>query len=363
MSKIIHRTRTYPVKIGSKTIGGYHDIAIQSMTTTKTSNVDKTLKQINQMVKAGANLVRVAVLDNQDANALKQIVAKANCPIIADIHYNYKFAIKAINSGVAKVRINPGNIGSKENVLEIIEAAKQKGTAIRIGINGGSLKLDPTGDTTIQLVDCAFKWIKFFKKAGFYNLVVSIKHSNPNITYKANLALAKKCRFPIHLGVTEAGSNDASIVKSCIALVPLLIKGIGSTIRISSNGNKQKEITTAKLLLKHLGFNVNMYNIIACPLCGRNLYSTSKWVEEIDKYMETKCFPITIGIMGCIVNGPGEAKDCDVAVCVKNSTKSILFVKNKQPKEIANLQVVKTLKQIIDKKYNLFISKYGKLYN
>lgn len=360
MKKIINRTDTKPVQIGNVVIGGYNNIAIQTMTTTKTSDVKATVNQINQMVKLGADLVRVSVLDEDDAKALKQICKEALCPIIADIHYNYRFALKAISSGVAKIRINPGNVGDKTNVLEIIDAAKVKNVAIRIGINGGSLDLDPTGNTTIQLVDCAFKWIKFFKKAKFENLVVSIKHSNPNITYKANLELAKKCRYPIHLGVTEGGPFDAAVVKSCIGLVPLLVEGIGSTIRISMNGEVKNEIKIAKLLLKNLGFNIRMYNIVACPLCGRNLYNTNKWVKEIDAYMETKCFPITIGIMGCIVNGPGEAKGCDLTVCVKSKDKSLIFVDGKQLKEVNNKDVIKSLKQLIDKKYNLFKGQYGK---
>lgn len=360
MNKIINRTDTKVVKVGSVAIGGYNDIAIQSMTTTKTSHVKETINQINQMVKFGADLVRVAILDQDDANALKEICKSVRCPIIADIHFNYKFALQAISSGVAKIRINPGNIGSNANVLEIIDAAIKNNVAIRIGINGGSLKLDPNGDTTIQLVDCAFKWIKFFKKAKFENLVVSIKHSNPNITYKANLLLAKKCKYPIHLGVTEGGPIDSAIVKSCIGLVPLLIKGIGSTIRISMNGESKNEIKIAKLMLKNLGFNIKMYNIIACPLCGRNQFNTNKWVEEIDKYMEDKHFPISIGIMGCVVNGPGEALGCDIAVCVKSKNESWLFENGKKIKEINNNDVIESLKQLIDKKYNLFKGSYGK---
>lgn len=346
------RTDTKPVKIGKVIIGGYNNIAIQTMTKTKTSDVKATIEQINQMVKLGADLVRVSVLDEDDAKALKHIVAKANCPIIADIHYNYNFAIQAILAGVGKIRINPGNIGSPANVIEIINFAKQHNVAIRIGINGGSLELDPKGDTVTQLVDCAFKWIKFFKKRKFENLVVSIKHSNPNITYKANLELAKKCKYPIHLGVTEAGSKDSAIVKSCIGLVPLLMAGIGSTIRISINGDSKEEVKIAKLLLKHLGFNVRMHNVIACPLCGRNLYNTNKWVEEIEKFMEEKNIPITVGIMGCTVNGPGEAKDCNIAICVKSKTTSSLYVDKKLIKDVNNKLVVKVLKETITK-YNL----------
>lgn len=347
MKKIIERTETKPVQIGKVIIGGYSEIAIQTMTKCKTSDIKATIKQINEFVEYGADLVRVSVLDEDDAKALPEIVAKANCPIIADIHYNYKFALDAIKAKVAKIRINPGNIGDKSNLLEIINQAKINGTAIRIGINAGSLKLDPSGSTIVQLVECALNWIKFFKKYRFENLVVSIKHSNPDITRRANLELAKKCKYPIHLGVTEAGPKDAAIVKSCIGLLPLLMAGIGSTIRISINGESKDEIKIAKLLLKNLGFNVKLHNIIACPLCGRNQFNTNKWVDEIDKFMEDKKLPINIGIMGCPVNGLGEAQDCNIAVCVKSKDKSLIYVDKKMIKEVNNDDAIKTLKELI----------------
>ncbi len=352
MSKCRIRTATKPVQVGNITIGGYNEIAIQTMTTCKTSDVEKTINEIKQLTNYGANLVRVAVLDDNGASALKVIVKQTKTPIIADIHYNYQYALKAIDANVAKVRINPGNIGSKPQVYEILKAAKAKDIAIRIGINGGSLKLDPKGSQVDQLVKCAFNWIKFFEKNKFEKLIVSIKHSDPNITYLANIKLAKKCKWPIHIGVTEAGPEKQAIVKSCIALVPLLVKGIGNTIRVSINGNRKQEIKVAKTLLNSMKFNVPYYNIVACPLCGRNQYNTNKWVEEIDTYLEDKHLAIKIGIMGCIVNGPGEANDCDLAVCVKDKETSFLYVNGTMKQEIKNTDVCKTLKDLIDKKYN-----------
>lgn len=360
-NKIRNRTNTKEVKVGDVILGGYHDIAIQTMTTTKTSDINATIKQINEFVNNEADLVRVAVLDELDAKALKDIVARVKCPIIADIHYNWKFAIDAIKAGVAKIRINPGNIGSKDNVVQIIEEAKKHNTAIRIGINGGSLKLSDNYPAANQLAECAKEWIKFFEKHGFKNIVVSIKHSNPNITYKANMLLAEFCKYPIHLGVTEAGPLDVAIIKSCIGLIPLLNNGIGNTIRVSINGDRKQEIKVCKMLLKHLGFNVTYYNIIACPLCGRNLFNTNKVVQEIDKYLEERPFPITIGIMGCVVNGPGEAKGCDLSICVKDKLHSTLYINDKPIKVVDNDKLVKTLKEEIDKKYNLFIKQYEKL--
>lgn len=346
-----NRTQTKVVNIGNVAIGGYNEIAIQTMTTCKTSDINETIKQINTFHKLGSDLVRVSVLDKDDAKALKQIVAKATCPVIADIHYNWQFAIDAIKAGVAKIRINPGNIGSKENVLKIIKEAMLAGTAIRIGINSGSFKLDPTGSAAVQLADCAKQWIKFFKKNKFENLVVSIKDSNPNITYKANLLLASFCKYPIHIGVTEAGGSDQAIVKSLIGLIPLLEKGIGNTIRISINGDRAKEIKVARTLLSSMGFNHPYYNLVACPLCGRNMYNTNKWVEEIDEYLSSKPKNIKVGIMGCVVNGPGEAQGCDIAVCVKDKQVSSLYVGGKFIKEIKHADVVKTIKELIDR-YN-----------
>lgn len=361
MSKCRNRTSTKSVKVGNVIIGGYNEIVIQTMTTTKTSDVDKTIEQIEQLTNYGAQLVRVAVLDEADANALAEIVKKTKTPIIADIHFNYQFALKAIAAGVAKIRINPGNIGSRQQVLEIIQAARTKGVAIRIGINGGSLAIDPRGSRVVQLVNCAYSWIKFFEKNGFDQLIVSIKDSDPSTTYFANVELSKHCKYPIHLGVTESGPDHAGIVKSCIALIPLLNLGIGNTIRISVNGNRKDEIKIAKTLLNNMGFNIPYYNIIACPLCGRNQYDTKKWVREIDAYLEDKHLAIKVGIMGCIVNGPGEAKGCELAVCVKDKTTSFLYVNGTLNKEIPNTDVVKTLKELIDKKYNQAIKHYEKL--
>lgn len=361
MSKCRNRTSTRPVKVGNLTIGGYNEIVIQTMTTTKTSDVEKTIEQIKQLTNYGAQLIRVAVLDEADASALAEIVKKTKTPIIADIHFNYQFALKAIAANVAKIRINPGNIGSKNQVFEIIQAAKKKGTAIRIGINGGSLKIDPKGSRAYQLVQCAQEWIKFCEKCGFYNLIISIKDSDPNTTYMANIELTKKCKYPIHLGVTESGPEQAGIVKSCIALIPLLNMGIGNTIRISVNGDHKEEIKIAKTLLNNMGFNIPYYNIIACPLCGRNHFDTKKWVKEIDQYLEDKHLAIKVGIMGCIVNGPGEISNCELGVCVKDKTTSFLYVNGTLNKEIPNTEVIKTLKELIDKKYNQAVRHYEKL--
>lgn len=361
MSKCRNRTSTKTVKVGNLIIGGCNEIVIQTMTTAKTKDVEKTLEEIKELTNYGAQLVRVAVLDEEDADALVEIVKKTRTPIIADIHFNYQFALKAISANVAKIRINPGNIGSKEQVLEIINAAKAKNIAIRIGINSGSLKIDPTDLKVYQLVQCARSWIKFFEKNEFKNLIVSIKDSDPNITYQANVELAKHCKYPIHLGITESGPEYAGIIKSCIGLIPLLNKGIGNTIRISVNSDRKNEIKIAKSLLNNMGFNIPYYNIVACPLCGRNQYDTKKWVKELDLYLEDKHLAIKIGIMGCIVNGPGEAKKCDLAICVKDKNNSFLYIDGNMNKEIPNDSVVKILKEIIDKKYNQSVKYYEKL--
>ena len=338
------------ITIGNVKIGGTYPIIIQTMTTCKTSNIEKTINQINYFVKQGIKIVRVAVLDDKDANALKKICQLSPVPIIADIHYVAKYAIKAIKNGVAKIRINPNNIGNKKDIVKIIQYAKKHHVVIRIGINTGNFKFQKNIPIVKQLVDFTDKWIKFFEKNNFKNLVISIKDSNPIITYNANVLLAKKYAYPIHLGVTETGPCFQTIVNSCMALIPLLKQKIGSTIRISLNGNRKDEIKIAKLILNTLGIYKNFYHIIACPICGRNQYNTTKWVKELDTYLYDKHIPLTIAIMGCCVNCSGEDKKSDVSICVKTNKISSLFIKGKYIKDLKNSNVIRTLKEILKTK-------------
>lgn len=335
------------VTIGNIKLGGNNPIVIQSMTTSKTSNISQTIKQINFFAKHGIKMVRVSVLDDNDANALKKICQISPIPIIADIHYVAKYAINAIKNGVSKIRINPNNINNKIDIVKIIQYAKKHHVAIRIGINSGNFKFQKNIPIEQQLVKFTIKWIKFFEKNNFKNLVISIKDSNPDITYKANVLLSKKCHYPIHLGVTEAGPNFQATVNSCMGLIPLLKQKIGNTIRISLNGSKDEEIKCAKLILNSLGKYKIYHHIIACPLCGRNKYSTIKWVKQIDNFLNDKNIVATVAIMGCNVNCVGEARKSDVAICVKTNKISSLFIKGKYIKDIRNSNVIATLKKIL----------------
>lgn len=341
---------TNVVTIGNVKIGGNNPIAIQSMTTCKTSNIIKTMKQINYFAKHDVKMVRVSVLDENDVIALKKICQMTTIPIIADIHYVAKYAIKAIENGVAKIRINPNNISNKNDIIKIIQCAIKHHAAIRLGINSGNFKFQKNISIVKQLVNFTNKWIKFFEKNNFKNLVISIKDSDPNITYESNLLLAKKCLYPIHLGITEAGPNFQAAINSCTTLVPLLKQKIGNTIRISLNGNKKDEIKIAKLILNTAGLYKKYHHIIACPLCGRNQYNTVKWVEQIDNFLDAKNIPFTIAIMGCYVNCLGEIKKSDLAICVKSNKISSLFIKGKYIKDLPNTKVVITLKKILQTK-------------
>lgn len=342
------RVQTKKVKVGSITIGGSNNVVIQSMTTTKTSDISTTLKQINELIKYGCEIVRVAIFDQQDIDALKIIVKESKIPIIADIHYNYEFAIAAINNGVSKIRINPGNICDVDELKLIVDAAKARNVAIRIGINGGSFSFDDKTKISKQMVKSACKYIKLFELWDFYNIVVSLKHSNYQIANEAYFLAAKKIKYPLHLGITEAGDLINATIKSTLGLQSLLSSNIGDTIRISINGDPVNEIVVAKKLLKQLNILKNYYDIIACPLCGRNQYNTTEWVNEIDQYMQINPFKIIIGVMGCNVNGPGEAKLCDIALCNNSKTNSTIYVDKKIFKVIDNAKAMSELKKAIE---------------
>lgn len=343
------RNKTKKIHVGNVTIGGQNKVVIQSMTNTKTSNVSETLNQINQLVDKGCELVRVAILDEVDLVGLKQICKKAKCPIIADIHFNYLFAIKAIQAGVKKIRINPGNISDEKQLKEIIKVAKKNNVAIRIGINSGSL---PKGikDTYKNIVDVAIKWICFFEKNKFTNLVVSLKSSDPNMTKQLYLMGASKIKYPLHLGVTEAGSLISSIIKSTIGLSEVLQKGIGDTIRISISGDPLQEPIVARKLLVASGADKNSTNIISCPTCGRTLFNFNEILENIEQYTFKNPKKLTVAVMGCVVNGVGESKNADIGIYGVSKTECMLMVKGKQLGKFSTKKIL-----------SAFINEYNKL--
>lgn len=353
------RENTVAVMVGNIQIGGNNNVVIQSMTNTKTSDVKKTIQQIKELYKNGCQLVRVAVFDLEDSLALKEIVLKSPVPIIADIHFNHEFAITAIKSGVSKIRLNPGNISDEKQLEKIIKLAKKANVAIRIGVNSGSIPIDILnryGVSSKSMVTTAKRYISKFEELNFRNIVLSLKCSDPLMTIESYRLASKKFKYPLHIGVTEAGNKTSGIIKSCAGLSPLLYDGIGNTIRISLTGDPIQEIEVCKKLLNSFGLYKNVVNIIACPTCGRLNFSLEDVVNEIEEYTRNMEFPIKISILGCVVNGIGEGKEADIGIA-GSKEKGIIFKKGKIIKTLPEKELVPELKKMIDEEYK----KYKKL--
>jgi (E)-4-hydroxy-3-methylbut-2-enyl-diphosphate synthase len=331
------RRKSRAVKIGNVIIGGGFPIAIQSMTNSDTHDIDATVDQIIRLTKAGCEIVRVAVSDEAAAAKLSEIKSRISIPLVADIHFKYKLALKAIAQGVDKIRINPGNIGADWKVREITRAAKDAGVPIRIGVNAGSLPDDIVAkygrENPEGLVLGAVRQIEVLENKDFQDIVVSMKSSHVNTTYWSYILLAGKVDYPFHLGVTEAGTIKAGSIKSAIGLGALLINGIGDTFRVSLTADPVKEIEIAKLMLRSLELRREGVEIISCPTCGRcqiDLISLAETIEEKTSHYKT---PLRVAVMGCVVNGPGEASSADVGIAGGNGV-GILFKKGKIVKKI-----------------------------
>lgn len=352
------REQTKKIKVGNIFIGGCNKVLIQSMCDIKTSNYKEVIDQINSCQKAGADLMRVSIIDEDDIKALPVIKRNINIPLVADIHYASKFAIKAIESGVDKIRINPTNTPKKE-LEKIIDCAKNHKVAIRIGINEGSIDINGKVIKTIKgLLDLAIETIYFFEERNFYNLVISIKTSDPLKTYKIYKRLAKLTDYPLHIGVTESGFEDIGIIRSTIGLAPLLKEGIGNTIRISLTKNPLLEIITAKRILHELGLYPNYPTIISCPTCGRcKVKNLDEIAKKITYFLEKNNYNIKISIMGCIVNGIGESVNSDYGIAGENKTFMILK-KGKIIKKVKEDKIIEELENIIldDYKHHLINS-------
>lgn len=305
------------VKIGNVYIGGNNKIAIQSMTNTKTKNIKATVNQILALENLGCDIIRVAVLDMEDALAIKEIVKQIHIPLVADIHFDYKLAIAAIEAGASKIRINPGNIGSNENVKMVVDKAKMYHIPIRIGINSGSLEKDilaKYGKVTAQgLIESMERKVQLIESFDFHDLVLSIKATDIDMTIEVNKLLKEKFPYPIHIGLTESGTILSGSIRSSYALGVLLSNKIGDTIRVSLHGDPCNEIPTVKeiLAMHHL---YDKPTLICCPTCGRTNYNMEPLVKEIDLFLQTINKPIKVAIMGCVVNGPGEAREADIGV-------------------------------------------------
>jgi len=314
----IERRKSKKIKVGNISVGGDAPISVQTMTNTPTTDIDLTLDQIEKCVEAGADIIRVSCPDKNSTTALKQLVRLSPIPIVADIHFHYLRAIEAADAGAACLRINPGNIGQTDKIKEVISAAKQNQSSIRIGVNAGSLEkniLDKYGEPTPEaLVDSALAHIQILKEHDFQDYKVSVKASDVFLAVAAYTQLADIDDCPLHIGITEAGSLRAGTVKSSIGLGNLLWAGIGDTIRVSLSADPAEEVRVAYELLKSLGLRRRGVTVISCPSCARQQFDVIKTVQEVEERLQHITDPITVSIIGCIVNGPGEAKETDIGL-------------------------------------------------
>lgn len=344
------REETKSVQVGNLTIGGNNHVVIQSMCNTKTKNVEATIKQINALEQAGCELVRVAVFDKEDAYAIKEIKKGIHIPLVADIHFDYKLALIAIESGIDKVRINPGNIGSIEKVKAVVDACKEKHIPIRIGVNGGSLEkdiLEKYGEPTPEgMVESAMKHVKILEDLDFHDIVISLKSSNTMLTIKAYELASKTFPYPLHVGVTEAGTALGGTIKSALGIGTLLYEGIGNTIRVSLSDDPVEEIKVAKILLKELGLLKGVPTLVSCPTCGRIQYDLIPIAKEMEDFLKDIHLDITVAIMGCAVNGPGEARHADIGIA-GGVGEGLLIKHGEIVKRVKQKDMVQTLKDEI----------------
>ena len=342
------RTQTKEVKIGSVTIGGAHPVAIQSMTNTKTEDVAATVEQILRLEAAGCEIVRCTVPTMEAAKALKEIKKQIHIPLVADIHFDYKMAIAAIENGADKIRINPGNIGSEERVRAVVEKAKEYGVPIRIGVNSGSLEkplLEKYGGVTAEgIVESALDKVHMIESMGYDNLVVSIKSSDVLMCVKAHELIAKQCPYPLHVGITESGTIYSGNIKSSVGLGIILHEGIGNTIRVSLTGDPVEEIRSAKLIMKTLGLRKGGIEVVSCPTCGRTQIDLIGLANEVEKMVQEFPLDIKVAVMGCVVNGPGEAKEADLGIA-GGIGEGLLIKKGEIVRKVKEEELLETLRQ------------------
>lgn len=348
---MIKRTNTRPVYVSNIQIGGQDKIVIQSMCNTKTKDIDATVKQIRELEKRGCELIRVAVFDIEDAKAIKEIKKRILIPLVADIHYDYKLALASIESGVDKIRINPGNIGSKEKVMAVVNKCKEHKVPIRIGVNAGSLEKDLEEkygyNSPVAMVESAKRHVKILEDLDFYDIVISLKSSDVKTSIKAYELAASTFPYPLHLGVSEAGPFKVAAIKSAAGLGILINEGIGDTIRISISDDPVVEIDACKELLACFDLIKGKPNLISCPTCGRIQFDSINVIEEIEEYLKYVNKDITVAIMGCPVNGISEAKHADIGIA-GGVNEAILFKKGQIIRKIKQDEIINVLKKEID---------------
>ena len=344
------RTQTKQVRVGRLTLGGQDRVLIQSMCKHKTSNIEEIIKEINECEALGAKMMRVAILDEEDAKAILRIKQGVNIPIVADIHFDPNLAILAIKCGASKIRLNPGNISDENKIKEIVELAKKKHVAIRVGANSGSVNKD-LADFDIplahKLILSVKEQVKILEKYDFHNIVISLKASNIKETIRAYQLASEMFPYPLHIGITEAGPYELSVIRSTAGLAPLLLEGIGDTIRISITGDAKDEVIAAKRLLHDCGLYPNYPTFISCPTCGRTQVDVKPLGARIFKYLEDNNIKLTVAVMGCVVNGPGEAKNADIGIA-GGKGQYVIFKKGEVIKKVSEDEAYDAMIKEID---------------
>ena len=344
----MYRNLTKEVSVGNVKIGGENPVAIQSMTNTPTEDVDSTVEQILRLEAAGCEIIRCAVPTMEAAEALRGIKKRIHIPLVADIHFDYRLAIASIENGADKIRINPGNIGSADRVKAVVDKAKEYQIPIRVGVNSGSLEkpfLEKYGQVTAQgIVESALDKVRMIEDMGYDNLVVSIKSSDVLMCVEAHELIAKQCPYPLHVGITEAGTVYSGNVKSSVGLGIILHEGIGNTIRVSLTGDPAEEVRTAKLILKTLGLRKGGIEVVSCPTCGRTKIDLIGLAGQVEKMVEDIPLDIKVAVMGCAVNGPGEAKEADIGIA-GGIGEGLLIKKGQIVKKVKEEDLLSTLRQ------------------
>ncbi len=352
----MYREKTKVIHIGDRVIGGGNPILIQSMTNTKTNDVAATVAQIERLAKAGCDIVRCTVPDLEAAKAIAQIkntlsMNKISIPLVADIHFDYKMAVAAIEYGADKIRINPGNIGSREKVAEVVRAARERSVPIRVGVNSGSLEKELIeryhGVTAEGIVESALDKVHIIEAMNYDNLVISIKSSDVMMCVKAHELLADKTQYPLHVGITEAGTVTSGNIKSAVGLGIILNQGIGDTIRVSLTGDPVEEIKSAKLILRTLGLRSGGIEVVSCPTCGRTNIDLIGLANQVETMVQEYDLPIKVAVMGCAVNGPGEAKEADLGIA-GGIGEGLLIKKGEIVKKVPESALLETLKYELD---------------
>ncbi len=347
----MYRDKTKKIQIGNRVIGGGSPILIQSMTNTKTEDADATVAQIQRLCDAGCEIIRVTVPTIEAARSLAQIKKRCDIPVVADIHFDHKMAIAAIENGADKIRINPGNIGGADRLREVVAAAKERDIPIRVGVNSGSLEKDLVekykGVTARGIVESAMDKVHMIEDCGYSNIVVSIKSSDVMMCVRAHEEIAPVCPYPLHVGITESGTVKSGSIRSAVGLGIILNEGIGDTIRVSLTGDPVEEVVAAKLILKSLGLRKGGIDVVSCPTCGRTNIDIIGLASKVEQMVAGYDLDIKVAVMGCVVNGPGEAKEADIGIA-GGKNEGLLIKKGQIIKKVPEDELLQTLKEELD---------------